>query len=83
MKVVPLYVKYKRPCAWNIVQSKLFPFACSFQYLFRLVFSRFLDLLGNLGIAKEKLTGKTCFSHETKRLAPRIYQAKFCLVAFL
>ena len=34
----------------------------------RLVFSRFLDLHGNLGIVKEKPTRKTCFS-----LAPRIY----------
>ena len=83
MKVFPLYVKYKRPCAWNIVQRKLFPFPCSFQYLFRLVFSRFLDLRGNPRIVKAKPTKKTCFSRETKRLAPRIYQAKFCLAGFL
>ena len=49
----------------------------------RLVFSRFLDLHGNLGIVKEKPTRKTCFFHEKKCLAPRIYQAKFCLPAFL
>ena len=49
---------------------------------FRLVFSRFLNLSGNLGIAKEKPTRKTCFSRERKRLAPRIYQAKFCLARF-
>ena len=51
--------------------------------LCRLVFSRFLDLHGNLGIVKEKPTRKTCFSREKKRLAPRIYQAKFCLAEFL
>ena len=44
----------------------------------RLVFSRFFDLRGNLGIVKEKPTRKTCFSHEKKRLTPRIYLAKFC-----
>ena len=38
---------------------------------FRLVFSRFLDLPGNLGTVKEKPTRKTCFSREKKRLAPR------------
>ena len=48
----------------------------------RLIFSRFLDLRGNLGIVKEKPTRKTYFSREKKRLPPRIYQAKFCLVAF-
>ena len=49
----------------------------------RLVFSRFFDIRGNLGNVIEKPTRKTCFSHEKKRLAPRIYQAKFCLAAFL
>ena len=49
----------------------------------RLVFSRFFDIRGNLGNVKEKPTRKTCFSREKKRLAPRIYQAKFCLAAFL
>ena len=44
----------------------------------RLVFSRFLDLCGNLGIVKEKPTRKTCFSHEKKRLAPRIYASLRC-----
>ena len=39
-----------------------------------LVFSRFLDLRGNLGIVKEKPTRKTCFSREKKRLAPRTKQ---------
>ena len=48
-----------------------------------LVFSRFLDLRGNLGIVKEKPTSKTCFFLEKKRLAPHIYQAKFCLAVFL
>ena len=48
----------------------------------RLVFSRFFDLLGNLRIVKEKPTRKTCFSREKKRLAPRIYQAKFCWRCF-
>ena len=51
--------------------------------LYRLVFSRFFDIRGNLGNVKEKPTRKTCFSREKKRLAPRIYQAKFCLAAFL
>ena len=32
----------------------------------RLVFSRFLDLRGNLEIVKEKPTRKTCFSREKK-----------------
>ena len=54
-----------------------------FKYEYRLVFSRFLDLWGNLGIVKEKPTRKTCFSREKKRLAPCIYQAKFCRAAFL
>ena len=58
-----------------------FPFR--FLISFRLVFSRFLDLRRNLGIVKEKPTRKTCFSREKKCLAPRIYQAKFCLAAFL
>ena len=44
----------------------------------RLVFSRFFDIRGNLGNAKEKPTRKTCFSREMKRLALRIYLAKFC-----
>ena len=39
----------------------------------RLVFSRFLNLRGNLGIVKEKPTRKTCFSREKKRLAQRVY----------
>ena len=50
---------------------------------YRLVFTRFLDLCGNLGNGKGKTTRKTCFSREKKRLTPRIYQAKFCLAAFL
>ena len=55
-----------------------------FKYdIARLVFSRFLDLRGNLGIVKEKPTRKTCFSRKKKHLAPRIYQAKFCLAPFL
>ena len=33
VKVVPLYLRYIRPCAWNFVQHKLFPIPCSFQYL--------------------------------------------------
>ena len=52
-------------------------------YPYRLVFSRFFDICGNLGNVKEKPTRKTCFSRERKGLAPRIYQAKFCLAAFL
>ena len=43
----------------------------------RPVFSRFLDLRGNLGKIKEKLIRKICFSHEKKHLTPRIDQAKF------
>ena len=49
---------------------------------YRLIFSRFLELRGNLGIVKEKPTRKTCFSREKKRLAPRIYHAIFCLASF-
>ena len=49
----------------------------------RLVFSRFFDFRGNLRIVKEKPTRKTCFSGEKKRLAPRIYEAKFCPAVFL
>ena len=61
---------------------------CSMKYVIfqspiRTVFSRFLDLDRNLGIVKEKPTRKTCFSRKKKRPAPRIYQAKFCLVVFL
>ena len=52
---------------------------CFFHSIPRLVFSRFLDLRRNLGNFKRK----TCFSREKKRLAPRIYLAKFCLVVFL
>ena len=39
-----------------------------FWCLYRLVFSRFLDLCESLGIVKEKPTRKTCFSREKKRL---------------
>ena len=46
-------------------------------------FYGFSESVGSLGILKEKPTRKTCFSHEKKRLARRIYQAKFCLAAFL
>ena len=53
----------------------------SFIIVGRLVFSRFLDLRGNLGIVSETRTRKT-FSREKKRLAPRIYQAKFYQAAF-
>ena len=49
----------------------------------RLVFSRFFDLRGNLGNVKEQPTRKTCFACEMKRLALRIYLAKFCQAAFL
>ena len=50
-----------------------------FNTLFiRLVFSWFFDICGNLGNFKEKPTRKTCFSREMKRLALRIYLAKFC-----
>ena len=52
------------------------------MYIFLPVYF-FLDLRGNLGIVREKPTRKTCFCREKKRLAPRIYQAKFCLAAFL
>ena len=55
----------------------------SFLSFYRLVFSRLLDLRGNLGIVKEKPTRKTCSPCEKRRLAPRIYQEKFCLAAFL
>ena len=46
-------------------------FPCIYQHHLddsRLVFSRFLDLHGNLGIAKEKPTRQTCFSREKKCL---------------
>ena len=49
-----------------------------FNKVARLVFSRFFDIRGNLGNVKEKPTRKTCFSREMKRLALRIYLAKFC-----
>ena len=69
----------------NILQIHIssMSFLFFFPYMDRLVFSRFLDLRGNLGIVKEKPTRKTCFSREKKSLAPRIYQAKFCLGEFL
>ena len=38
----------------------------------------FFDIRGNFGNVKEKTTRKTCFSREMKRLALRIYLAKFC-----
>ena len=50
----------------------------NFWGLDRLVFSRFFYIRGNLGNVKEKPTRKTCFSREIKRLALRIYLAKFC-----
>ena len=49
----------------------------------RLVFSRFFDIRGNLGNAKEKPTRKTGFFREIKRLALLIYLAKLCYAAFL
>ena len=45
-----------------------------------LVFSRFLDIRGNI---KEKLSRKTYFSHEMKHLPLHIYLAKFCQTSFL
>ena len=44
---------------------------------YRLVFSRFFDIRGNFGNVTEKPTRKTCFSREMRRLALRIYLAKF------
>ena len=44
----------------------------------KLAFSRFFDVCGNLGNAKEKPTIKTSFSRKMKRLVLRIYLAKFC-----
>ena len=49
----------------------------------RLVFSPFFDIRGILGNIKEKPTRKTCFCREMKRLALRIYLAKFCWAVFL
>ena len=49
----------------------------------RLGFGQFLDLRGNLGNLKKKLTRKTYFSREKKRLASHIYLVKFCQAAFL
>ena len=66
-------------CFWIFFrQGMIVP---SFIIVGRLVFSRFLDLRGNLGIVSETRTRKT-FSREKKRLAPRIYQAKFYQAAF-
>ena len=39
---------------------------------FRLVFSHFFDIRKNLRNVKEKLTRKTCFSHEMKHLVLHI-----------
>ena len=47
------------------------------RIMFRCVFSRFLDLRGNLGVVKEKPARKTCFSHEKMYLPPRICQRDF------
>ena len=49
-----------------------------FLMFHRLVFSRFFYICENLGNVKEKPTRKTCFSRKMKRLALRIYLAKFC-----
>ena len=50
---------------------------------FRLAFSRFLGLRGNLGIVTEKPTRKSCLSCEKKDRAARIYHAKVWLTAFI
>ena len=84
-------VRYQRKLKLlKLKLKKLGKFTCTLwqqkaidSSLRRLVFSRFLDLRVNLGIAKEKPTRKTFFSREKKHLAPRIYQAKFCLSTFL
>ena len=47
-------------------------------FLTRLVFSWFFDIRGNLDNVQEKPTRKTYFSREKKRMALRIYFAKFC-----
>ena len=49
----------------------------------RVVFSLFFDFRGNLGNVKEKRARKTCFSREMKRLALRVYLAKFYKGVFL
>ena len=66
---------------WSLILSCVFP--VSILLFPRLVFSRVFDIRGNLGNANEKPTRKTCFCREIKRLALRIYLAKFCLAAFL
>ena len=49
------------------------------EHLFELATpSRIFYFCGNLGNVKGKPTRKTCFSREMKRLAIRIYLAKFC-----
>ena len=44
----------------------------------RSVFSGTFEIRENLENIKEKQTRKNCFSSEMKRLALRIYLAKFC-----
>ena len=48
----------------------------------RLLIDSVFDFRENLGNFKEKPTRKNCFSREIKRLALRIYLAKFCLAVF-
>ena len=63
------------------LQYRIYKTFCALKL--RLVFSRFFDIRGSLGNVKEKPTRKTCFCREMKRLALRIYLAKFCSAAFL
>ena len=58
------------------LQYRIYKTFCALKL--RLVFSRFFDIRGSLGNVKEKPTRKTCFCREMKRLALRIYLAKFC-----
>ena len=50
---------------WEITNPPTFcPCGSKFDIQHRLVFCQFLDLRGNIGIVKEKMTRKTCFSRE-------------------
>ena len=72
---------FQKNCSWHCYSRRVWHMIRLMhgsKHSHRLRFSRFLNLSGNLGNAKEKATQKTCFSCEKKHLAPRIYLAKFC-----
>ena len=76
-KKIILYFHYKARYFFAHNLGEFENFGVLFYKHVRLVFSQFLYLCGNLRTVKEKRTRKTCFPHKKKRLAPRIYQAKF------